>query len=167
MSPSKRRSLSDWIVLALGTGLFVGMIPPRTATIATLLGIPLTLVLARLCGPSLAGWSIYSGILVALWLAGVPICGRSAALLGRADPREVTYDEYTTLPLVYLLVERPDWHVLVAGFALHRFFDILKPLGIRRLERVGGGLGIMLDDILASCYALAVMRVLFALNILG
>lgn len=151
-----RRSPLDWITLALGTGLFVGMIPPRTATIATLWGIPLAIGLKHL-----VGWHGYLPVLGALWLIGIPICAHSAKLLGKGDPREVVFDEIVTLPVVYFLAPGFDWRVLVAGFALHRFFDILKPLGIARLERLGGGVGIMADDLLAAVYGLACMHLLY------
>lgn len=151
----QRRTPTDWLILAVGTGFFVGMVPPRTATIATMLGIPLAVGLYQL-----VGWSGYVPVLVLLWLIGIPVCRRSAELLGREDPREVTYDEYSTLPLVYFLVDDFNWQVLAAGFALHRFFDILKPLGVRRLEKLGGGLGIMSDDVLAATYGLLIMRLL-------
>ncbi|MFO0947412.1 MAG: phosphatidylglycerophosphatase A [Planctomycetota bacterium] len=150
-----KRSWSDWFVLALGTGLFLGMVPPRTATLAALLGLPLAMGLH-----ALVGWTWYLPILAVLCLLGIPICKRSAELLGCADPREVTYDEYVTVPIVFFMVPAFTWKVLLVGFLLHRFFDILKPLGIAQLERLGGGLGIMSDDILSGVYGLAVMRLL-------
>lgn len=151
------QSLGDWLVLALGTGLFVGMIPPRTATIATLWGIPLAIGLHHA-----VGWIGYVPALIALWLSGIAICGRAATVLGRPDPREITYDEFTTLPMVYFLTNRFSLSILIAGFLLHRVFDITKPFGIRRVERLGGGLGIMADDVLAALAAFAVMRLLDA-----
>jgi phosphatidylglycerophosphatase A len=147
------RTLFDWVVVAIATGLFVGTIPPRTATVAALWGIPLTWTLHQFVG---WGWS--APVLLALWLLGIPICGRAMQLLGRPDPREVTYDEFSTLPLVYLGCDRLTWPILVVGFVLHRFFDIVKPLGIRRVEKLGGGLGIMADDVLAAVVSLALMR---------
>lgn len=152
----KPQSTAEWVVLAIETGLFVGMIPPRVATLATLWGIPLTLLLS-----SVAGGVPFLLILVALWLVGIPICGRAAQIVGQDDPREVTYDEFATLPLVYFLAPELTWQVLCAGFALHRFFDILKPLGIKRLEKLPAGLGIMADDVLASLYALLCMHLRF------
>jgi phosphatidylglycerophosphatase A len=155
LSASDKRTWRDWLVLAAGTGFFVGLIPPRTATIATLWGIPLAIGLHYL-----VGWTGYLPMLAALWLVGIPICRRSAELLGGEDPRAVAYDEVVTLPIVYFLVPSFSWQVLITGFVLHRMFDIAKPLGIRRLERLGGGLGIMSDDLLAAGYALVVMRLL-------
>ncbi len=161
---SPARSTQDWLVLTLATGFFLGMVRPRVATVATLLGIPLALVLYFA-----VGWVGYLPPLLLLWLVGIPLCGRAADIMEREDPGEVTYDEFTTLPLVYFLA--PDfglanWPVLVAGFALHRFFDILKPLGINRLQRFPGGLGIMIDDVLASLYALTIMHLLYYFAVL-
>lgn len=150
----------DWVVVALGTGLFVGMVPPRTATIATTWGIPLAIGLYHL-----VGWTGYLPVLFVLWVIGIPICGRSARLLGRKDPREVVYDEYSTLPLVYFLVPNFGWRILVLGFVLHRIFDISKPFGIRRLEWMKGGLGIMIDDVAASIIALAILQSLLAFGV--
>lgn len=158
---TQKYSILDWFVLGLATGLFVGMIPPRVATLATLLGIPLALFL-----DSTVGTTGYVPVLVVLWLLGIPICGRAAKLRGHEDPREVTYDEFTTLPLVYFAAPEWTWTVLAVGFGLHRFFDILKPLGIRRLEDLEGGLGIMADDVVASLYALGVMQMLFFFELL-
>jgi phosphatidylglycerophosphatase A len=157
----KPESVAEWVVLAIATGLFVGMIPPRVATLATLWGIPLTLLLS-----SVVGWIPFLLILVVLWVIGIPICGRAAQIIGQDDPREVTYDEFATLPLVYFLAPELTWQVLCAGFVLHRFFDILKPLGIKRLEKLPAGLGIMADDVLASLYALLCMRLLFHFTVL-
>ena len=86
--------------------------------------------------------------------------------MNKPDPREVTYDEFATLPLIYFMIPEFSWQIVAVGFGLHRFFDILKPLGIRRLEQLGGGLGIMADDVLASIYALAVLRLIMACDLL-
>jgi phosphatidylglycerophosphatase A len=135
------------------------MIPPKVATLATLLGVPLAIGLH-----AAVGWTWYIPVLAALWVIGVPICARSALLLGIDDPSEVTYDEVTSLPLVYFLAPSVSWQILLAGFFLHRFFDILKPLGVAKLDALHGGVGVMADDVLASIYALAVLQLLVALG---
>jgi phosphatidylglycerophosphatase A len=52
------------------------------------------------------------------------------------------------------------WIILLVGFGLFRFFDILKPLGIRRIENLPGGWGIVLDDVLAAIYANLALRLI-------
>lgn len=159
---TEARTVVDWLVLALATGMFLGMVPPRTATLAALLGIPLALTLH-----ALVGWTFYLPIVGILWVLGIPLCARAARLLGAEDPRAVTYDEFVTVPIVFFLA--PDWSakVLVTGFILHRVFDIAKPLGIGTLEKLGGGLGIMSDDLLAGIYGMAVMRALASAGFFG
>lgn len=146
---------ADWLIVALGTGLFIGLIPPRVATLGTLLGIPLTLLLH-----SFVGWTAMIPLLLAMWIVGIYICERSASLLGHKDPRAVVWDEIATVPFVFLYTSSLDLPVLALGFALHRLYDILKLFGAGKLERLRGGWGIMCDDILAAGYALLVMRLL-------
>lgn len=103
----------------------------------------------------------------------VGLTGDAARRLGREDPGEVILDEFIVMPLVYLgwrhggLQAWPPWAVLGAGLALFRFFDILKPAGIARLQRWPGGWGIVADDFaaaLAACGALHLAAWLWALR---
>jgi phosphatidylglycerophosphatase A len=100
--------------------------------------------------------------LVACYLA-VGFTGEAARRMGRVDPGEVNLDEFVVMPLVFLgwhsgyTAGWPVWVVLLAGFALFRFYDILKPLGIARLQSWPGGWGIVVDDVaaaLAACVTL-------------
>lgn len=155
------RTLADWLVLALGTGLFLGLLSPRNATVGTLLGIPLAYALRT--------W--FEGIgyllaLIVLWGVGAPICERSAKILGASDPRQVTYDEIATLPLVYFLAPQWSLSIVVVGFLLHRLFDATKIFGVGRVERLPGGVGIMADDVVASLYAFLVLQLLLGVGVI-
>ena len=100
------------------------------------------------------------------------VCGAAETQLGRKDPGEVILDEFVAMPLCFLgwpwLVQRwPIWAVLLAGFGLFRFYDILKPLGIRKLQVVRGGWGVVIDATaaaLAACATLHVAVRVFALR---
>src|SRR5690606_22713053 len=93
------------------------------------------------------------------------LCGEAEKRLAKVDPSEVNLDEFASVPLVFIglrdvLAVGPMWFVLLLGFVLFRFFDIAKPLGIRRLQRFIGGMGVLLDDVaaaLASCVVLHVV----------
>lgn len=92
----------------------------------------------------------------------VAFTGEAAFRLGRRDPGEVILDECVAMPLCYLGWRElaghwPPWVVFLAGLALFRFFDIVKPLGIRRLQNWPAGWGIVGDDVaaaLAACVTL-------------
>lgn len=100
------------------------------------------------------------------------ICGEAELGLGKKDPGEVILDEFVAMPLCFLGWRElnglwPTWALLLGGFALFRFFDILKPLGIRKLQRVRGGWGVVVDDTaaaLATCATLHVLARLFVVR---
>lgn len=86
-------------------------------------------------------------------LAAVCFCGAAASLLGRKDPPEVILDEFACMPLVFVDLRLTSTAWLLAGFLLFRLFDITKPLGIRRLESLPFGIGIVADDLAAALLA--------------
>ena len=108
------------------------------------------------------GWYheiIFDGLVV---VAGILLCGVAAAIIGKKDPQEVNLDEFVAMPLVYLFNPMgPAMHggtrtgllFILLGFLLFRLFDITKPFGIKALERLPGGFGIVLDDVMAAIYA--------------
>ncbi len=91
---------------------------------------------------------------LAVYLA-VLICGEAEERLAKTDPPEVVLDEFVAVPLCFAglqpyLLDGRGWAVILAGFLLFRFFDILKPLGIGRLQKIPGGAGVVLDDVAAA-----------------
>lgn len=91
-------------------------------------------------------------ILLLLLVFGVPAAAAYSSELKKTDPRRVVIDEAAGQLLVLVSVS-PDWTLLVIGFLLFRFFDIVKPFPIRRLEGLPGGWGIMADDVAAALMA--------------
>jgi phosphatidylglycerophosphatase A len=78
--------------------------------------------------------------------------------LNKRDPGEVILDEVVAMPLCFLgwwqlLTVWPAWSVLLAGFLLFRVYDIVKPFGIRRLQALPGGWGVVIDDTVAALAA--------------
>jgi phosphatidylglycerophosphatase A len=87
------------------------------------------------------------------FVIGIYLCGESARRLGVHDYGGIVWDEIVAMYLT-LIVAPPTIAGWVAAFVLFRFFDIVKPWPIRDLDhRLGGGLGIMLDDLVAALYA--------------
>jgi phosphatidylglycerophosphatase A len=85
---------------------------------------------------------------------------------GDPDPSCVVIDEVAG-QLLTLLWATADWKSAMAGLILFRAFDIIKPAPLRRLERLPGGLGVMLDDLGAGLYALGTMQLLRMCGVLG
>lgn len=142
-------------LIAFGFG--AGLAPKAPGTAGTLVALPFWLLLSQL--PVAA----YGGAVALLFVFGCWVCGESARLLGVHDYGGIVFDEIVgfliacapllTMPLGVQL----PW--LLAAFVLFRFFDIVKPWPIRALDRsVDGGLGIMLDDVIAGLFAAAVLE---------
>jgi phosphatidylglycerophosphatase A len=93
----------------------------------------------------------------------VALCGEAEFRLARKDPGEVILDEFVAMPLCFLGWGElqgpwPKWAVLLSGFALFRIFDILKPFGIKKLQNLPGGWGIVIDDFAAALLTCFVMH---------
>ena len=98
-------------------------------------------------------------IVAAVFFACAAASTRYARQLGLVDPGRIVVDEVAG-QLVALFALGPDWRLLISAFLLFRFFDIIKPWPIRRLERLPGGWGIMADDIAAGVAAAAALRLI-------
>jgi phosphatidylglycerophosphatase A len=101
---------------------------------------------------------------IGIYLA-VALCGEAEFRLGRKDPGEVILDEFVAMPLCYLGWRAlpgplPVWAVFLLGLGLFRLFDIVKPLGIRKLQDLPGGWGVVVDDVAAALAACATMHAL-------
>ncbi|MEN8259047.1 MAG: phosphatidylglycerophosphatase A [Pseudomonadota bacterium] len=146
-------------VLFLAFGFGAGLARKAPGTWGTVAAVPLYVLLA------MGSERIYLGVLLAVCVAGVWICGRAARLLGVHDHRGIVWDEIAGY-LMTMLGTPFSWEAVFVGFVLFRLFDILKPWPIRLIDRnLHGGLGIMLDDILAGVCAAAVLTALRAYSI--
>jgi phosphatidylglycerophosphatase A len=92
-------------------------------------------------------------------LIGIPAATQVARSTGVNDPQFVVIDEVAG-QLIALIAAPLAWKTFLAGFILFRAFDIVKPPPVRQLERLPEGTGIVLDDVAAGIYALAVMQLL-------
>lgn len=95
-------------------------------------------------------------LVFAFMFLGVHSSGVMEKVWGK-DPSKVVVDELVGTWIALLAVPTDDWWFAVAAFVLFRFFDIVKPLGVRKMEELGGGLGIMMDDVLAGIYSALVL----------
>lgn len=136
--------------VALGFGS--GLAPRGPGTVGTLLAWALYAPLAQvLDAPGILA------VTIVLFLIGIWACARTGRDLGVADHGAMNWDEVVAfLPVLVWAGHSPVWAVI--GFAVFRFFDIAKPPPVGWFDRrVGGGLGVMLDDVAAALCTVAVL----------
>ena len=134
-------------VLLLAFGFGSGLAPKAPGTIGTLAAIPLYLLLAKL--PLIS----YAIVVLLSFMVGCWLCGEAAKQLGVHDFGGIVWDEFVGY-WITMFAAPAGWLWITLGFVLFRLFDIWKPWPIRLADKqVQGGLGIMLDDVLAGLYA--------------
>jgi len=101
---------------------------------------------------------LFIGLIVVTTILGIIATDKLEADWGK-DPSKVVLDEVVGIWITMMFVPLSFLNVLI-GFGLFRFFDIAKPLGIRKLESLKGGIGVMADDILAGIYANIVLQII-------
>lgn len=111
--------------------------------------------------PDFINWQVL--LVACLIIGGVYFSGKLITEKEK-DPSYVVIDEVAGMAVTLLFIP-PTWQNIVAGFILFRLFDILKPLGIKRMEKMKNGWGIMLDDVLAGIYSAIVLRFLISIKI--
>lgn len=138
-------SVDGFLAFGFGSGLS----PYAPGTAGSLVAVPLALPLILLS----TGLALV--VLAGAFVFGVWLCGRVGRRLGVHDHSGIVFDEFVGLWLVLVCLPF-NWAWWLAAFVLFRVFDALKPWPIDWFDRrVHGGLGVMLDDVLAAVYTLA------------
>ncbi len=155
---ASRNSLPSWVwrradsFIACGFG--TGAAPYAPGTFGTLAALPIYWVMQA------SSLSVYLAATLILFVFGVWICGRTADALGVHDHGGIVWDEVVGF-LVTMSFAPAGWIWWLCGFLLFRLFDIWKPWPIRLLDKqLGGGFGIMIDDVLAGVYAALCLQIL-------
>ena len=151
MSEQLRTTVLRDPVHLLAFGFGSGLSPWAPGTMGSLLGVALAWWTLPLTG------ELRLLVAIALILSGIWLCGESARRIGVHDHPGIVWDEIAAMYLVLLLLP-PSLPLWALGFGLFRLFDIWKPWPIRDLDhRLRGGLGIMLDDLVAALYAALIL----------
>ena len=153
-------NLTERFIVFCGVGFGSGLMPKAPGTFGSafaLLFVPFWFAM---------GFNISLIVILLMSIAGIYICGKTAEILHVHDDGRIVWDEFagqsiSFLPLIY--IGQISWLWALIGFALFRLFDIWKPWPIGAIDRqVGGGFGIMLDDIIAGIWAaLCIMLYLY------
>ena len=154
------KQLKDPVVL-IAVGFGSGLAPKAPGTAGTLIAIPLFMLMQPM--PLIS----YLLITTCLFIAGIWICTYTAEKLGVHDHPSIVIDEIVGY-LITMIAAPEGWLVMVIGFVLFRLFDALKPWPISWFDRnINGGLGIMLDDVVAGIAALVIIQGLLYFQILS
>ncbi|HUL22097.1 MAG TPA: phosphatidylglycerophosphatase A [Thermodesulfobacteriota bacterium] len=142
-------------ILLFATGFGVGYSPVAPGTLGTLIAIPVYYFLSNILSP------IYEITLVGFFFLSVWISENAERVFRKKDDQRIVIDEVIGFLITMLWVPKTLLLVII-GFLLFRFFDILKPFPIRRLEKgFKGGFGIVLDDVVAGVYANIILRLIY------
>lgn len=154
--------VDDYLALALATW-GVGYLPLMPGTFGSLVGVGLFLILVQGTGGVVRIGAVLISV-VAVTIGGIWAATRTEKVMNRKDPGIIVVDEVAgqllaLLPLTFLTRNPPLLAVMVS-FTLFRCFDIVKPYPLRRLEGLGGGFGVMCDDLVAGVYAAIITSVI-------
>ena len=160
MKTDAKPSASSAPVWAKATATFfgVGLLRPGPGTWGSLATVILWWLLSQVIRPD--AQTLVAALLAAfVTMIGIPAATLVSHASGLKDPQFVVIDEVAG-QLIALIAVPVSWKSLLAGFILFRGFDIFKPPPVRQLERLPEGAGIVIDDVAAGLYALAIMQVL-------
>lgn len=156
--------MKDKFTLFMATGCGISLfVPFAPGTFGSLPGVALAYAIALL-----PVWAQIPACL-ALTLLAIPVCGRAEAILGIRDDGRISADEWMLFPIAVVglpLLSLP-WWAMAVFFGVVRLIDIIKPPPAKRLQSLPGGRGIVVDDLIANLYALAVNWIIFALIMPG
>ena len=138
-------------VLFLAFGFGSGLFKKMPGTMGTVAAIPVYLLSIQ------TNIWVYSALTIIVMITGIFICGDAARQLGEHDFGGIVWDEIAGFLITMWLVPF-SWEAVFYGFVLFRFFDVIKPWPIKWIDqKVEGGFGIMLDDVLAGVFAAGIL----------
>lgn len=144
------------------TSLGIGYIGKGGGTVAA--------AVAALCWYLALAGSAFAGLWPLIFTVAITVLGvwsgNEVEPYWGKDDKKVVIDEVAGMCISLLFLPVNYWYVL-AGLALFRFFDIVKPLGIRRMEKLDGGLGVMMDDVVAGIYSNLLLQIAYHSNLFG
>ena len=141
-------SVKNKMAVMLSTWFFIGFIPFAPGTFGSLLALPFAFIIIKYLGNF-----FLLGFALLIFLIGIRVSKLSEEILAKKDPKQVVIDEVLG-QWIALIPASLDLYSFGIGFVLFRFFDITKICPASWADKkLGGGLGIMLDDLIAGVYA--------------
>ena len=147
----------DRLIMAIATGCGLGYLPKAPGTWGTLLAFPIHYLISHLPLP------YYFTAIAVIIIVAILSAGGAEKILDKPDPGIVVIDEVAGM-LITMIAIPTDPIAWVLAFILFRFFDILKPFPVNFLDkRFHGGIGIVLDDLMAGVYGLISLQLIWHL----
>ncbi|PLX50350.1 MAG: phosphatidylglycerophosphatase A [Desulfobulbaceae bacterium] len=145
------------LIMLIATGFYSGYLPKAPGTWGSLVGVLLVFLLHAL------SLQIYLSVVAGLFIVGSFVAGEAEKILDNRDPGVVVIDEIVGMLITMIAVPVTPL-TMALGFILFRVFDIAKPFPVNFFDQhFHGGLGIMLDDVVAGIYSLIIMQLIFLL----
>jgi len=143
------------IKIFIGTGFYSGFTPVAPGTAGSIVAFFIFLI------PGFENLYIISFAIIFSILIGIPLGNFFENIYGK-DPGIFTLDEFIGTWIAFLFVPK-HWLILIIGFLLWRILDILKPFPANKAEKLTGGVGIVLDDIISGVYSLIIIHIFITL----
>lgn len=147
--------------ILIATFFNVGKFPFAPGTLASAITTGVVYLFCLFMNP---GWPVLAAAAAIIFLLGIKPAAIAEKHFGHKDPHEIVIDEVSgqIISLMFLpaLFTVESIGLYIAGFFIFRFFDIFKPFPVRQADQMGGGFGIMLDDVLAGLYSLGTLQLL-------
>lgn len=145
--------MNEKLIKLFATGFGAGLAPVTPGTLGTVVGVGICLI----CWPF--PWLLRLLVVIAILGFSIYVAELAEKIYHVKDDQRIVIDEIAGFQVTMLPVTITGLHLLV-GFVLFRIFDILKPFPLRDLQKMSGGLGIVLDDAAAGIYAGVLMLLL-------
>lgn len=143
--------MTSGFIKLMSTFFYIGNIPMAPGTLASLAGALLCIILSQ-------SIFLYVFVLIGVTILGLLVSGPMEDILGRKDPSCVVIDEIAGIMLSFFLLPL-QWPVLITAFFLFRALDMFKLYPVNEFEKFEGGLGIMMDDVVAGIYTNIIMHI--------
>jgi phosphatidylglycerophosphatase A len=147
------------LIKLIASGFYAGYSPIAPGTLGSLWGVVLYFLFHRHA-------SVFLSITAFLFVLGFLISERAEVIFNEKDSKKIVIDEMASMCLVYIFI-KPEYIMLVSGFVLFRFFDIIKPVPARKIEKLSGAKAVMGDDLVAAVYTVLLLLTINSLQAAG
>ena len=145
----------NFVEKLIGSGFYSGFIPFAPGTFGSLVALLFYLI------PGFENPTVLLFVISLFTVLGVLIGNKFELVYGK-DPKQCTIDEMVGMWISLIFIPKKIWFIVIA-FVIWRVLDIIKPFPANVAEKINGGMGIMLDDIIAAIYTLAIIHIIIYL----